>query len=335
MNKKLGGVEQAFLDYNDALLLENHQVINITSAFAKINKKINSIKLPNLNSWCFFSRIYLQILIFWHKPDVIIAHGGRAVKFSCAFDKKNVPVIGVSHSRGTKYIVKCDYIIALNESLKELLIGHQYSPSRICVVPNMVKIVYDGLQRRFEKKEIYTIGALGRLVNEKGFADLIEAIGILKNKSYNIKLKLGGDGELKQDLLKLVSTLNLEKHIEFVGWVVDKKQFFEEIDVFCVPSLIETFGIVALESMLYQVPTVATKTLGSSNIFEDKIDGLLVEIADANLIAKAIAKMIDDPEKTNKMVANAYNKILNTYDINIVSKKLSSFLGKFLTQEQN
>ena len=49
MNRKLGGAEQAFLDYNYALTLKGHNVFNITSSFAQINNRgISSIKLPNL-----------------------------------------------------------------------------------------------------------------------------------------------------------------------------------------------------------------------------------------------------------------------------------------------
>jgi hypothetical protein len=58
MNRKLGGAEQAFLDYYSALTLKGHDVVNITSLFAKINnKKIRSLKLPNLFPWCIFSKI--------------------------------------------------------------------------------------------------------------------------------------------------------------------------------------------------------------------------------------------------------------------------------------
>ena len=88
VSRDLGGIQQAYLDYNEALENAGHIVINISSAYAQINDQLtDSIKLPTLTSWCIISKIYLRILIAIYRPDVIIGHGGRAINFAAALNQ--------------------------------------------------------------------------------------------------------------------------------------------------------------------------------------------------------------------------------------------------------
>ena len=94
-----------------------------------------------------------------------------------------------------------------------------------------------------QKRTEYVIGALGRFVPEKGFNYLIEAISILRDRKYRVKLLIGGAGPLEIQLKKLAHGLNIGKNIEFIGWINDKESFFKTVDIFCIPSVFETFGI--------------------------------------------------------------------------------------------
>jgi glycosyltransferase involved in cell wall biosynthesis len=326
MNRKLGGAEQAFLDYHQALTLEKHQVINITSSFAQINKKTQSITLPNLFPWCIISKIYLKFLVFYFKPDLIIAHGGRAVNFSSTLGKGR-SVLGVTHSYSVKHILKCDYIIALDESLKNHLQANGYDASRIFIVPNMVALHTPKVLGTVKKRS-YIIGAMGRFVPEKGFNYLIEAISLMKARGYNIKLKLGGSGELEADLKAQMRESKLEQNIEFIGWTQDKDAFFKEVDIFCIPSVFETFGIVALEAMSRGVPIVTTSTGGLAHIFEHEVDGLMVATSSELELADSLARLIDKPVLAKKLGENAYAKIAAIYDIEIVAKLLNDVVNR-------
>lgn len=336
MNRKLGGAEQAFLDYHKALILQNHQVINITSSRAKVNRFASSIKLPNLFPWCVISKLYLKFLIFWLKPDIIIAHGGRAVNFSCSFSRNTTPVIGVTHSYSVKHILKCDYIIALDEHLKKRMVRHGFRESKIFIIPNMISLpsendVVDSTTAP-RNNDLFTIGALGRFVPEKGFDYLIRAIRILRNQNYNVKLKLAGDGYLKETLLKLVHDLDLQQDVEFTGWIHDKGTFYNKIDVLCIPSTFETFGIVALEGMSRGVPVVATKTGGLEHIFTHGIDGLVAETSSTEELAEYIGLLLGDKKMAKKLTDAAYQKIIDKYEIHKVAGELSRVIENIVKQ---
>jgi len=333
MNRKLGGAEQAFLDYYSALTLKGHEVVNITSLFAKINnKKISSLKLPNLFPWCILSKIYLKLLILFYRPDLIIVHGGRAVNFAYGTGIKIIPIIGVTHSYSTRHILKCNYIIALDQLLKHHLISSGYPESQIFIVPNMINTPAKKINNFSQKRTEYVIGALGRFVPEKGFNYLIEAISILRDRKYRVKLLIGGAGPLEIQLKKLAHGLNIGKNIEFIGWINDKESFFKTVDIFCIPSVFETFGIVALEAMSHQVPIVATKTAGASQIFEAGSDALITNTASNQGLADNIAYLIDNPLRAQELIDKAYSKIISYYDTMVVADRLSETL-KVITQK--
>ena len=76
----------------------------------------------------------------------------------------------------------------------------------------------------------------------------------------------------------------------------EKEKIFMDSDVFCFPSFFssESFGIVLLEAMMYQMPVIATRWRGIQSVVDDGINGFLVDIKNADQISVALAKLYDD-----------------------------------------
>jgi glycosyltransferase involved in cell wall biosynthesis len=333
VSRGLGGIEQAFLDYGKALTLENHQVFNITAFGAEINKFAqNTIKLPNLLPWCLLSKIYLRILISIHRPDVIIAHGNRAISFAKAFKPNNVPLIGVAHNYSYKYLKFCDYVIVITDHLRKYMSLNGYEESRIGYIPNMIEVKARYITREF--KDPVVIGTFGRFVAKKGFDDYIKAIALLKGKGIKVKALLGGGGAEEEALKKLAKANNLEDTLSFTGWVTDKEEFFRQIDIFCLPSRDEPFGIVLLEAMQHSLPIVSTKSQGPCEILRDKVDALLTDIGSPEGLAGCYVELMDNHTKAAKLSSSAYLRLTENYDIQVVSKRLSELLNKIVTAHE-
>ena len=86
---------------------------------------------------------------------------------------------GVTHSYSTRHILKCNYIIALDQLVKQHLINSGYPEHQIFIVPNMINIPPRRLND-FSQKNRICYRAPGRFVTEKGFNYLIEAISYTK-----------------------------------------------------------------------------------------------------------------------------------------------------------
>jgi glycosyltransferase involved in cell wall biosynthesis len=327
MSRDLGGIQQAYIDYNEALTMQKHEVINITSVSAQINKQLlNNYSLPNIAPWCFLSKLYLWILAIIHKPDLIICHGNRAVSFASAYKQKNLCIIGVSHNYSYKHLYKCDYILVLTSKLKEHLIQHGINKQRLLSIPNMTRVMHEYKTVPIYKSPII-IGSFGRFVHKKGFIYLIEAIKLLKQDDHNVQLLLGGDGPEKNFLVQKTKELELEEDIKFYGWVDDKDIFFQKIDLFCLPSTIEPFGIILLEAMEHSKPIIATKSGGPEEIIRNNLDGLLTEIESSQDLADKLLYAINNHKKTEQLAQSAHARLKENYDIKVVSKKLSEILG--------
>lgn len=323
LGRGLGGIEQAFLDYNEALRLQQVKVINVASIFAAVPISGKVLRLLNLNKWDIFSILYLRFIILLSKPDVIIAHGNRAINFAKFAKGKHDILVGIAHNYALKHLKKCDCIIALTEHMRRYLTDNGVTESRITVIPNMIK-VNNGFAARYYQKPII-IGTMARFIKKKGLDIFLESLALLKNRQYKFKAIIGGDGEEKPGLLALTKRLDLEDEVYFPGWVEDKFRFFSKIDIFCLPSTHEPFGIILLESMAAGVPILATNTEGPSEIIRDQIDGRLCN-ATSESIANGLSYLIDNEEKALEYSSNSYLRVKQNYDIKSVALKLFNFL---------
>ncbi|MGX6960015.1 MAG: glycosyltransferase family 4 protein [Rickettsia endosymbiont of Pentastiridius leporinus] len=328
LSRDLGGIQQAFLDYNTALEMQNIEVINVTSYNAKINSFLlsSSLKLLNLAPIDPVSVVLLKYIIYKTKPDIIIAHGNRAINFSKLAKLRNIKLLGIAHNYSLKGLLKCDYVIALTYHMKEFLLKNNFAESQIFILPNMINISKKFTLKPYKKPIV--IGVLARFVAKKGIDVFIKAIKILQDKNYEIQVVIGGSGEEKESLVSLINNLNLQNKISFIGWVKDKDKFFEQIDIFCLPSLHEPFGIIVLEAMEAGLPIVSTDTEGPAEILRDMQDGLICRVGSAEDLAEKIAYLLDNPTKAEEFSKNAYLRLQQNYDIKVVAKKLLQYLQK-------
>lgn len=169
--------------------------------------------------------------------------------------------------------------------------------SKFTTVPNMIdleKFPYTPLP----KNGTFTFGYMANLVKDKGHKTLLQAF----KKVTNAKLLLAGDGPLRKQLEKLTSTYGIDDRVEFVGTIPREKacEFFQLIDAFVHPSRYETFGIVLIEALSTGRPVVATRCGGPNDIVRNE-DGILVDVDDADGLAKAMRSMINMDWDTKSM----------------------------------
>ncbi|KAF8818562.1 glycosyltransferase family 1 protein [Rickettsia endosymbiont of Cardiosporidium cionae] len=329
LSRNIDGSGVAFLDFSKSIeQYSGYRVINITSSFAKINSDIQSIKLPNFSSNCILSKIYLNFLIKKYKPSIILIHSARAAKFIKIFTHKikNAVVIGVAHSYKNRALLqKSDQLIVPSEHMLKYFVTCGFANNNIHIVANMINVTENYVARNYHKQ--LTIGGLGALTKTKGFEYLLQSISILINRGYKIKLLIGGSGKNKQFLQKLSKMLKIDNSVVFLGYV-DKKEFFQQIDIFCLPSIYESFGIVVLEAVMCSVPVVVTNSYGPTNIIEDRKNGLVAKPKSGASLAKNLEILINNQELSQEYSKLAYQKLCTEYAMPVVGKKITSLLQK-------
>ncbi|MBM4425337.1 MAG: glycosyltransferase family 4 protein [Chloroflexi bacterium] len=143
------------------------------------------------------------------------------------------------------------------------------------------------------------IGAVGRLSEQKGIPFLIEAFVRVRDSFPSARLAIAGDGPLRAELEAQAAPLG--GAVRFLGWRNDTPTVMADLDVLCVPSLWEGFGLVTLEAMALSKPIVASRVSALPEIVSDGDTGLLVPSGDPAALAEALIALLADPARARAM----------------------------------
>jgi len=150
---------------------------------------------------------------------------------------------------------------------------------------------------------------VGRLVERKGVAHLIEAIARLGPAAGAPRLEIVGEGPERPGLEALAQRLGVANRVVFRGKIpADELQASYARAAVCVlPSVLdargdtEGLGVVLLEAMNHGTPVIASRVGGIPDIVEDGVSGLLVPPGDADALAAAIRRVRDDPALARRL----------------------------------
>lgn len=179
---------------------------------------------------------------------------------------------------------------------------------------------------------------LGRVVEEKGIRDFIQAIDILTKAAPNLQVKalVVGDGQDMASSQAMCSELKLESTVHFTGWVDpdETASYFSLADVFVGPSRtasdgwVEAQGLTFLEAMAAKTPVVATRSGGIIDTVEHAVTGLLVDEQSPDQIAAAITRILSEPELAESLVVNAYEQVVSQYSRESSASRFSALLSQ-------
>ncbi len=341
-----GGAEQAFLDYSSALKNLGHEVVAILKTDAPYAAEVEKLKIfvkktdNKFGYYDFLAVKNIQKILEEEKADIAISHIGRATVLTRKAIKKikgkKVFQIAVNHSGNVKRSIGADIVLSVNKRIFFDTVESGQNEERSFVIPNAIDLS-DALEAKpkasLQDKEKIVIGTIGRLDRSKGFDYAIKALKNLEKISdKNFVLKIAGDGYYEPVLCDLVKQLGLENKVEFLGWIKNKKEFFDSIDIFCLPSKNEPFGIVILEAMKFAKPIISTDADGPLEILTNELDSLMVDLSPQNnveeRIAKAVVRIVNEPELMNKMVSNASQKLRDKFSYKALEKRLADIVGK-------
>ncbi|WP_290033380.1 glycosyltransferase family 4 protein [Ligilactobacillus cholophilus] len=208
-----------------------------------------------------------------------------------------------------------DYLVTLS---KNDLINYQKNVKKLVpatYIYNPVTINENGITDLDNKKII----AVGRLEEEKGFDLLIKSWSKLENLFPDWKLEIFGKGTRKDELLNLISELDL-KNIKLRGYSNNIEDEYKKASFFVLSSRYEGFGLVLTEAQMYGLPCISYDITGPNEIVEDNVNGFLVDRFDIDEFAKKMSELMCDPEKLTVFSQNARKNIYR-YELNSIVKK--------------
>ncbi len=347
-DNKVLGVERCFIDYTKHLISDGNDVLSVIQNGVVYKEEVEKTKSKILQERAFgkadfITTFNLTKAFLSFRPDIVICHSGRAMFFARAarfFGFLNFPIVVIDHGINPLKFLKADYVLTVNSYFSKELIKAGKNSETAITISNMIEVPI-GFEKpiKSEFRKPLRIGSLGRLYKEKNFDKMIKAISILKDRGIDCEYVIGGVGPLNEDLNNLAKDLKVENNFKILGWISDKKAFFDSIDIFVLPSAYETFGIVLLEAMLYNTPIITTNSWGPDEVVDNEVDGLKVSKDDdektANFIADAIEKLYLDQDLAKRLANKAYDKLFEKYSSQKVMKKLDEIIKMIVEKERN
>ena len=278
----------------------------------------NGLKYDLVHSHYWLSAVVARELASrWDVPTVHMAHTLGLVKREVADEDPDAESdIRVEIER--RAVRRSDGLVAASEiEASELLRLYDADPAKLSIVPCGVDTDVFRPIRQVDARE--ALGRdqcerlmlfVGRIEQIKGIDVLLDALGLLFKRRPDLRgnvclVVVGGaldpgddapETEKIQELRRLVHEHRMEDSVDFIGSIDQPRLalWYSAADLCAVPSLTESFGLVALEAMACGTPVVATRVGGLQTVVEDGESGLLVPPGDHAALAEAIEQLLMD-----------------------------------------
>ena len=169
------------------------------------------------------------------------------------------------------------------------------------------------------KNQIFFLSVLDRFHKYKGLDYLLEALAGVKDEIGDVKLIVGGKGELMDYYKDMTKQLGIDKNVEFKGFLTDEEviDYYATSELFILPSissLQEGFGIVVLEALSAKTPVISTDIVGVSDDVIATNSGIILPPKDTKALSRAIVKILKDKELQKSMGENGRKLVQSKYE---------------------
>lgn len=230
---------------------------------------------------------------------------------------RNIGIQGIMGEVLERFILSRNwtYFIANSEFTRNNLLNYGVEEDKL-------KLIYCGVDVKkctaidVEKEKRPTICCVSRLVKYKKIDFLIRVLSHIKKEIPDIQCNIIGTGPELKKLEGLVQKLNLEDNVNFLGFIRkhdDVLKVIKKSHIFCLPSIVEGFGIVVIEAMACSTSYVCTNIAALKEVTNNGMGGLLFERENSDDLAKKILLLLNDSAFYNKCIHDGL-KLVQRYD---------------------
>ncbi|MBL7048840.1 MAG: glycosyltransferase [Nitrospira sp.] len=162
-----------------------------------------------------------------------------------------------------------------------------------------------------ENENYYIIGYIGQIIYRKGLDILLKAVA--KINTIDWRLILIGEGEQRDELELLASSLNISDRVMFLGFRADRLSLLKKFDCFVLPSKLEGIPRCLMEALTAGIPVLASDIPGCRDLIEDKETGILFRQDRPDELSEKVAMLAHDTKLQEKLKRNGRNLIIEKF----------------------
>jgi glycosyltransferase involved in cell wall biosynthesis len=237
---------------------------------------------------------------------------------------------------------KASRIIAVSTAVEQELLREQVHPSVISRIANGVDRAHYcrcmdkcDMRKKINLPEKKTIIYTGRLSAEKGVDFLIRSFSKMEKKQP-CQLVINADGPEKKTILHLINQCNVIDAVLLVDAIEDVAWYLNASDVFVLPSRFEGLSNALLEAMACGLAVISTRVGGSTDIIEDGVNGLLVNVDSEEQLVGAMVRILKERQLAHVLGENARKTVEAHHDIGkIADSYLAVYKGLHHCERHN
>lgn len=203
-----------------------------------------------------------------------------------------------------------------------------------------ISALYHGLDLARYRPEPAAVSArplilsVGQLAPRKGFVPLIRSCRILKDRGYEFTCEIIGNGPQREELAALIRELRLEDSVILRGALPHEEVIgkYRQATLFALPCLrstngdVDGFPNVLAEAMAMQVPVISSSVSAIPELLIDGVNGVIVEPGDDQVLADAMARLLDDPALRAKLGRNGRQTVVERFEVEQNVRKFAATL---------
>ncbi|MBR6984307.1 MAG: glycosyltransferase [Ruminococcus sp.] len=288
-------------------------------------------RIPEPNLVYYRKRVeHLYELMLKHEGniniDVIHAHSWfPAGVVACEIGKKyGIPVVITEHfsgilkgeldSKRVKYLKYCtnnaDAFICVGNALADKVSEYTgCDRTKLQVIPNMYSHIFENISIPKKVGNNFTFFSVGSLIPRKRHSQLLRCFANAFSVDDDVRLLIGGDGELRDELQKQIDDLDIGDRAKLLGQL-SREQVVENMtraNAFVLTSSFETFGVVYIEALACGLPLIGSRNGGAQDIINGH-NGILVDVDNDEQLTEALIKMRENIGSYNYKALQEYAK---------------------------
>lgn len=354
---EFGGGERVFAQIIQGLPKDRYEAYLATAPNDAFQKAIGTMAIHFLpvdfsNRYNIANLLTLIGIIKKEKIDIVHGQGARAefyARLAAGFAGRRkclstlaMPVEGYDVGPWKKYLYKIldrfseqfvDRFLVVSTVLERIMVqDHGVAKEKVMKIYNGIETDHykpeameeqrDRIRREFSiKDDECLIGAVGRLVWQKGFEYFLQSIPKLYQTIPNVRFILVGEGPFRKDLEDQTCSLGITGKIVFTGQRSDIRDMMAAMDVVVIPSLLEGFPMVTLEAMAMGKAIVATAIDGITEQITDGVEGLLTPPRDSRALTQAITTLATDRERRRVLGHAARKRVVSDFSVRTMIDK--------------
>lgn len=331
----VGGVERGTLDLSKYMAANGHQSVVVSNggtlvpALEAQGARHYTLPVHRKNLWTIYESIWaLEKIIRAEKVDIVHARSrvpALIAYFACR--RTGVDFLTTCHGYYSRNIFSHvmgwgKLVIVISEIIGRHMIEHfGVQPQNIRLIHRSVDLDKFHFRARLPGQSSFMVTIVGRITPLKGHTFFLKAMARVMRQLPYVRARIIGDAPAhkqayKESLLLLARRLGIQDKVEFMGNRSDIPSLLAESDALVLSTVTqEAFGRVIIEAQAVGVPVVATKVGGVVDIVEHEKTGLLVLPEDADALAAAVLRLINDRKLADTMCLEARRMVEGKYTL--------------------